>query len=214
MLLPRFPLGLTSSPMNAQWVDNLPVSLLEINLISQSTVLDNTVTEITWVCTSTPRHTSNTNEPPPPTPEQYDTLLFRVPRATAFLWANTELGWGGGQWGGEPPYDFLAKHKRGSIWIQNRLSYLGERSELRGPPAFAAPLARFSRVFSRYPPNGELARRIIQNKVFSQNVLSKIAVKEPLNHPRYDTVAGKILGALKNISGWGNLKNYSSRTSL
>ena len=68
-------------------------------------------------------------------------------------------------------------------------------------PAFAAPLARFSRVFSRYPPNGELARRIIQNKVFSQNVLSKIAVKEPLNHPRYDTVAGKILGALKNISG-------------
>ena len=132
MLLPRFPLGLTSSPMNAQWVYNLPVSLLEINLISQSTVLDNTVTEITWVYTSTPRHTSNTNEPPPPTPEQYDTLLFRVPQATAFLWANTELGWGGGQWGGEPPYDFLAKHKRGNIWIQNRLSYLGERSELRG----------------------------------------------------------------------------------
>ena len=152
MLLPRFPLGLTSSPMNAQWVDNLPVSLLEINLISQSTVLDNTVTEITWVCTSTPRHTSNTNEPPPPTPEQYDTLLFRVPRATAFLWANTELGWGGGQWGGEPPYDFLAKHKRGSIWIQNRLSYLGERSELRGPPRIrGSSRALLARLFTISP---------------------------------------------------------------
>ena len=79
---------------------------------------------------------------------------------------------------------------------------MGERSELEGSPAFAAPLARFSRVyFSRYPPNGELARRLIQNKVFSQDVLPKIAVKEPLNHPRYETVAGKSLGALKNISG-------------
>ena len=78
------------------------------------------------------------------------------------------------------------------------LLFVRAKPAARGPPHSR----RFSRVFFlRYPPNGELARRIIQNKVFSQNVLSKIAVKEPLNHPRYDTVAGKILGALKNISG-------------
>ena len=79
---------------------------------------------------------------------------------------------------------------------------MGERSELRGALRIrGSSCALLARLLFTISPNGELARRIIQNKVFSQNVLSKIAVKEPLNHPRYDTVAGKILGALKNISG-------------
>ena len=47
-----------------------------------------------------------------------------------------------------------------------KFSYLGERNEPREraakPPAVASPLACLSRVyFSRYPPNGELARRLV-----------------------------------------------------
>lgn len=35
-------------------------------------------------------------------------LQGSIPQATAFLRANTELGWGGGQGGGVPPYKFCS----------------------------------------------------------------------------------------------------------
>ena len=71
------------------------------------------------------------------------------------------------------------------VWPRNKLSYVGERNEPRenerasGEAArgLASPLACLSRVyFSRYPPIGELARRLAQVVDTHRNiVLTRLA---------------------------------------
>ena len=66
------------------------------------------------------------------------------------------------------------------VWPANKLSYVGERNEPRenarasgeAATGLASPLACLSRVyFSRYPPIGELARRLSQVVHTDRNIV-------------------------------------------
>ena len=91
------------------------------------------------------------------------------------------------------------------MWPAGKLSYSGEQSEPRergsfslARPSFTSPLACLSGVyFSRYPPNGELARRLrtvknaivkavieLQSYVFFKSAVTPLSVVVWFFHTR------------------------------